>query len=41
MKVLKKDTGVVVCGPGCHGWIEAPKITRTEKNKLAVQMLLL
>ena len=33
----KKETltDIVVCGPGCHGWIEAPKETRHNKEKEA------
>jgi hypothetical protein len=31
----KKNTDIVVCGPGCHGWIEAPKETRHNKEKEA------
>lgn len=41
----ERDTSALLrCGPGCRGWIEAPKVTRrkqgttrTERNKLAVE----
>lgn len=28
----KENIGIVVCGPGCHGWIKAPKVTRHNKD---------